>query len=175
LALFLPMLLTTSLPVVIGQNIAAGLTKRVSQSIAVSLKICFFTQLITALFLSYFASCVAGLFTESQTTNHHLVDMLKILPFGYLGLASTIICVSSAKAIFRAKTALYSTLLRVVVLSVPMSYAGMYLAGLEGFYLALLTANITCGIASYLLLRRHLPQLTLFSRVSPSIEAKQFS
>ena len=175
LALFLPMLLTTSLPVVIGQNIAAGQTTRVAHAIAICLKMSVLFQVIIALLLSYFAGCFAGLFSESQLTNSHLADMLKILPFGYLGLAITIICVSSAKAIFQAKTALFTTLLRVLILTVPMSYAGMYLAGLEGFYFALLAANLTCGGISFLLLRQHLPQLTLLGRVSTSIEARQFS
>ena len=153
-ALFLPMALSTSLPIFIGQNYAAGLVERCCLAIRRSLSVSLLVQLVVYLVIIATADWIGGLFSESSQVISLIAFMLWFLPLGYLGQGIVILVVSSMNAMHRPGAALVLSVIRMFVLFVPGAYIGAYLGGLNGLFVGIMTANLIIGIVAYVWLER---------------------
>lgn len=149
LALFLPMALSTSLPIFVGQNFGAGCSERSLGAIKQCIGLTLIVQLAVYLLLIAIANPLAELFSQSQQVIKLIVDLLLFLPLGYAGQGVVILVVSSLNAIHRPKTALLISSIRMLVLFVPAAYIGIYIAGLNGLFIGLLVANLLIGLLAY--------------------------
>ncbi|TQV87934.1 MATE family efflux transporter [Aliikangiella coralliicola] len=153
-ALFLPMALSTSLPIFIGQNYAANLINRCCSAIRKSLLISLAVQLVVYIALVTGANQIAQQFSDSPQVTHLIVYMLWFLPLGYLGQGVVILVVSSLNAMHRPKTALVLSVIRMFGLLVPFAYLGAYLGSLDGLFISMMISNLLIGIIAYLWLNR---------------------
>ncbi len=149
LALFLPMALSTSLPIFVGQNFGAGCTERSLSAIKKCVGLTLLAQLLVYLLLIATAFPLAELFSQSQGVVNMIVNLLWYVPLGYIGQGVVILVVSSLNAMHRPKAALMLTILRMFVLFVPGAYIGIYIAGLNGLFIGLMVANLLVGILAY--------------------------
>ena len=148
LALFLPMALSTSLPVFVGQNYAAGLVERTREAIMRCFKWTLTIQLLVYLLLVLFADTLASVFSESVEVTTLLSNLLWFLPVSYIGLGVAILAVSSLNAMQHSKSAFYLGFLRVFIMFIPAAYVGTYFAGLYGLFIGMIVANIVLAVVA---------------------------
>lgn len=159
LALFIPMALSTSLPIFVGQNFGAGCQVRCLDAVKKSITLTVFVQLTVYLLLVLFAKPLAQLFSDSAKVIELVVFLLWFLPLGYVGSGIAILVGSSLNAIHRAKASLLLGLIRSFALFVPAAYIGAYLAGLDGLFIGLMVANLSIGLLAYLWMLVHFKRI----------------
>ncbi len=172
LALFLPMALSTSLPIFVGQNFGAGCLDRSLSAIEKCLGLTLVVQLLVYLLLILVAFPLAQLFSASQPVISMIVNILWFLPLSYAGQGIVFLVVSSLNAIHRPKSALLLSGLRMFALFVPAAYIGAYLAGFDGLFIGLMVANLLAGLLAYVWIKHVLkPHAPLISS-SPNKQQK---
>ncbi|QTL34331.1 MATE family efflux transporter [Pseudoalteromonas viridis] len=145
LALLLPMVLTTSLPIFVGQNWAANKSLRVRRGIKQALAACLVWQSVIALVLFWGADMLGVGFCKQSFVSQSIELAMCILPVSYAALAGVMLYVSCCNAIGRSTLALNVTLVRLFVLSLPGAYLGAQLNGFQGIVWALALANFVVG------------------------------
>ncbi len=150
LALFLPMALSTSLPIFVGQNFGAGYINRSNLAIKKCMQLTIVTQLLIYLLLILAAKPIAHLFSESNTVINIITTILLFLPIGYAGQGLVILVSSALNAIHRPKSALSLSLIRIFALSLPAAYLGAYFGSLTGLFIGLMIANLIIGLLAYI-------------------------
>ncbi|KNC68095.1 hypothetical protein AC626_06890 [Pseudoalteromonas rubra] len=145
LALLLPMVLTTSLPIFVGQNWAANKSLRVRRGIKQAMAACLVWQSIIALVLFWGADMLGVGFCKQSFVSHSIELAMCILPISYAALAGVMLYVSCCNAIGRTGLALNVTLVRLFALSLPGAYIGAQLSGFQGIIWALALANFMVG------------------------------
>jgi len=153
LALFVPMVLSTTLPIFVGQNFAAGCITRTWDAIKICIQITLISQLVIYLLLLLSADWLASLFSDSLAVKTMITDLLWYLPFSYLGLGVVILAISTLNAMHLAKSALLLNGLRMFGLFVPAAYFGIYWGGLNGLFVGVTSANLLIGLVAFLWLR----------------------
>lgn len=143
LALLLPMVLTTSLPVFVGQNWAAQRPRRIRAGIQLALLVCLLWQLCVALGLFFSADAIGSGFCRYSAISGGISQALKVLPLSYAVLALVMVYVSSCNAMGRSDLALTITAVRLFLLSLPMAVIGAQLNGMQGLIAGLALANVT--------------------------------
>jgi putative MATE family efflux protein len=149
LALFIPMALSTSLPIFVGQNFAAGNMQRAKTAIKKSVALTIVMQLTVYLLLLLSAMPLARLFSDSVSVITLVVFLLSFLPLSYMGSGIAILAGSSLNAIHRPKASLMLAIIRLFILFVPCAYLGAYLGGLNGLFIGLMIANLSIGFIAY--------------------------
>lgn len=149
LALFFPMVLSTSLPIFVGQNVGAGQVQRALDAIKHCLKLSLILQIIVYFVIYLSAEFIAASFSGSLQVTELIEKVLWILPASYAGQAVVILMVSALNAMHRPKEALALSVIRMFGLLVPGAYFGAYLASLEGLFWGLFVANCCIGIVAY--------------------------
>ena len=99
------------------------------------------------------------MFTEEKEIAEVLEIYLWIQPlsFGMLGIA--MLSISVLNALQQPIIAILISVVRLFVLSIPLSYLGASLFGIVGIYMGAAIANTLIGVLSYFLLRARLKQL----------------
>jgi Na+-driven multidrug efflux pump len=148
LLLLLPMVLTTSLPSIIGVNWWSGHRDRVrwflfNSKIAVAL-----CQLLIAIALLIWAEHIAAIFSQDQHIQHSIQLYLTIVPIGFVGAGITIICQSSFNATGHFIKASILSLSHRIVLKLSCGYIGIINHGIEGLFIGILCAHLlSAGLA----------------------------
>lgn len=146
LALLLPMILTTSLPIFIGQNWGAGRVERVRLGLKCALFTCVVWQLMVAVVFYMAADPIAAIFCKQAAVTQSITRALTLLPISYVGVAVAMLYASSCNAVQLPRMALSLYAIRLFVLSLPAALIGAYLAGFVGLLLGLSGANILLGL-----------------------------
>lgn len=145
LALLLPMVLTTSLPIFVGQNWAVKRQSRIRGGVKLALIACLFWQLCVALGLFFSADLIGSGFCRYSVISGGISQALKVLPLSYAVLALVLVYVSSCNAMGRTDLAVYITAARLFLLSLPMAVLGAHWGGINGFIIGLALANVLVG------------------------------
>lgn len=146
LALLLPMVLTTSLPIFIGQNWGAGRVERVRLGLKWALLCCVVWQLVVAAFFYLAADPIAAIFCKQAAVTQGITRALTLLPVSYIGVAVAMLYASSCNALQLPRMALCLCVIRLFVLSLPAALLGAYLGGFDGLLIGLSAANIVLGL-----------------------------
>ncbi|ESP92245.1 MATE family efflux transporter [Pseudoalteromonas luteoviolacea] len=156
LALLLPMVLTTSLPIFVGQNWEANKALRVRRGIKLSVLVCIVWQLVVSLVLFFGADLLGVGFCQKTFVSKSIELALTVLPLSYIALAATMLYVSCCNATGRSMIALNVSILRLFGLSIPFAYFGAYVAGFSGIVWGLALANVILGLGllAYCVLQR---------------------
>ncbi len=153
--LIAPMIFTASIPTLIGHNYFASNKERCQGILRHALFTVIWIQLLIAgLVYSYSDSIfnLLGLQTEATTI---LICFFKIVPFSYTGLGAILIVVSALNAMQNAKIALIFTLVRTVIIYLPIVVVGNQLAGIEGIFFGFFISNILAASLAWHMLNRH--------------------
>ena len=138
-----PMALGSALSPFIGQNWGAHLLVRVSDGIRRSIRFGLYWGLGGALALMLAAPWVADAFTDDPKVKTQLILYLQVIPIGYAFLSVSSIASSSFNAVDRAKKATWLSIMRSLVLAIPMAYLGGQLDGLRGVFGGLVLAYLS--------------------------------
>jgi len=149
LALFIPMALSTSLPIFVGQNFGAGCINRSREAINKSLLLTVTAQVFIVFLLILIAEPLASSFSDSEVVVQLITFLLYLLPIGYAGKGVAILVGSSLNAIHRPHSAFILTLIKMCFLYVPAAYIGAYFYGLNGLFVGLMVANLLMGLTAY--------------------------
>ena len=149
LILILPMLLTTSLPVFIGQNWGCGYINRVRQGWKLTVFACVSFQIVLAIILWNLAHFIAGHFCGETQVRQIIEQSLSIVPVSFAGLGIALISISATKAMGLANDGLNLSLKRFIILLLPACYIGEQLAGVTGFFIGMAIANFLIGLICF--------------------------
>ncbi|MBX2799598.1 MAG: MATE family efflux transporter [Myxococcales bacterium] len=139
------MALSSGLSPFVGQNWGAHLPKRVAEAFSVSARFSMAWGALAWLGMLGAAPVVAAAFTDEPTVHADIVLYLRVVPVGY-GAYSVMMMVSAAfNAVDRAMRATVLSVLRSVVLAVPLALVGSSLFGLTGIFGALAISSIAAA------------------------------
>lgn len=139
---------------VISYNYGAKENKRVKQGIAFNTAVGAVYTLVAWALIFFFPCFWFRIFSDDATLNTQGAEMLKIYFFGFVFMAFQFAGQSTFQALGDAKHAITFSLLRKVVIVVPLTLILPYLGfGVHGVFLAEPISNIIGGICCYLTMR----------------------
>lgn len=154
LLLLLPMVLTTSLPSIVGINWWSGHRQRVASVLFQSKILVVVWQLLIALLLYLYASEVADMFRQEQHVRHSIEHYLTLVPIGFIGAGITIICQSSFNATGHYVKASLLSIAHRMVLKLGCCYIGIEYYGVSGLFIGILTAHLLSALFAFILNRK---------------------
>ncbi|MEO0369081.1 MAG: MATE family efflux transporter [Pseudomonadota bacterium] len=153
--------LSSTLPMFIGQNLGAQKLSRVRDAITLCFRFTLVWQLVVALILLLTAKHIAAIFTSDPAVANIIIWFLWLTPLSH-GFAGNVILINVAMNVLgKPKLALYINLARLLVLTVPPAYLGLYLAGVQGLFLAIVFGNLVAYFIAKVLLDRTLSELNI--------------
>jgi putative MATE family efflux protein len=153
-ALMMISALGSVLIIFIGQNISQKKFSRIFQALRYSGTFSFTWGFIVFLIFTILGKQIASVFSDHIPVIEITAKYLKIvgLSYGFQGLV--MISNASFNGINKPLPATFFSLLRMIVLYVPLAWLGSILFSLPGVFWAAFTANIITGITSFIFLHR---------------------
>ena len=134
----------------VGQNLGAGKTERIDDAIRHSAKFCLGLGLAIALGLWILAPALSALFSDEAEVIAVSTDYLRLVPVSY-GAAGLVMVVNAAfNGAGKPLPAVVVSLLRTLVIYVPLAWAASRWLGVDGIFAAACFSNLVCGIIAYL-------------------------
>ena len=142
-----------SLSAIIGPFVGQNLSAKKSERIYLALKQCSVFCLIFGLIFSYFLIAFRNslplLFSQNVTVINSASLFLLIAPISY-GAYGVVMTMNAAfNGMGKPVPAVAISLIRMIVIYVPMAYFLQYFLGIGGIYLSYAIANILSGIVAY--------------------------
>ncbi|MEX2367829.1 MAG: MATE family efflux transporter [Pseudohongiellaceae bacterium] len=154
LSLIVVMALSSTLPMFIGQNIGAGRNDRARRALMGCLQFVLGFQILVYLFLWLFSGALAAGFSDNPQVISIIRIYLLILPLTYGAHGVVVLVMVSLNVLRRPRTALMLTVIRLLVLYLPLAWAGSQLWGISGLFAGAACGNVLAGILAYSLIRR---------------------
>lgn len=133
----------------VGQNWGAKQYRRVFNGLNVSFKFVSIWGAGTSICLWVFARPLAELFTDNITAVDSAVMYLHIVPISFLFLGIIMLTSSTANGIGLPTPSLVMSLMRLIIIFIPLAFLFRSIFDLAGIYLATSLANIIVGIGAY--------------------------
>ncbi len=133
----------------VGQNWGAERYDRAFQALFISFKFVTFWSLTIACILWLFASPLSALFADEKAVVDSATQYLHIIPVSYMFLGLIMLTSAAANGIGTPLPSLLMSLLRLLVLYVPLAWVLGDMYGLNGIYAATSLANIVVGIGAF--------------------------
>ncbi|PIE25287.1 MAG: MATE family efflux transporter [Neptuniibacter caesariensis] len=159
LSLLVCLALSMTLPPFISQNFGAGNISRVKAAYKWVVGFAVLWQGLVFLMLLLVADSIAGLFSDTDAVKTFIVLWIFIVPLGFAFQAVTFLTASSFNALHQPMRAMRISLVRLFVFSLPLSWLGSQLAGIQGMFAALVIANLLVSITAWLAMQRFLRTL----------------
>jgi putative MATE family efflux protein len=147
---------TAGMGPLVGQNWGARHFDRVWRTLELTYGFAVAWGVIVAMVLGLFGHLVMALFSDAEAVRQAGVWYLYLVPITYGGYGVIIITNAACNAVGKPLFASALNLSRTFVVYVPGALLGAWLLGLHGIYLAAAAANVTVGVAAYLLGRQRL-------------------
>jgi putative MATE family efflux protein len=144
----------------VGQNWGAGKPDRVLGAMRMSYLFSLALGAVTFLIAVVAAEPIAGLFDDDPAVISTVVLYLLIISSSYGPQGVLLLSTSGFNALSKPLPAVVLSLLRMVVLWVPLAYLGSELFGLAGIFWAGFFANILGGTAAWIWFTRRLTRLS---------------
>lgn len=139
-----------------GQNLGARKTQRLTEALRVLTVFCLGLGLLLAILLWGFGRPLAGLFSEHARVLSVAAFYLAVVPFSY-GAYGIVMSVNAAfNGLGKPMPAMVLSAGRVVYVFLPLAFAGQWLFGLEGIFVASALANVLVGVWAWSWLRRYI-------------------
>ncbi len=146
--------LSSTLPMFIGQNLGAGRPDRVYQAMMGCLKFALVFQAGVYAVLLIAAPYIAGAFSDNPEVTSVIRTFLLILPLTYGAHGVVILVMVSLNVLRRPRTALLTTVVRLLCLYLPLAYLGSVLWGVTGIFVGAAIGNIVAGVIAYGIIKR---------------------
>lgn len=140
----------------VGQNSSAGLSKRVHQSVKLSMLFLVIWGLLLLVTIHFFSDPLSHLFIKDPKVDDVTRFYLYCIPFNYFGFGGTLLASSFFNGLKEPSYGVWLASLRVVVLILPLAYIGGEWQGLKGLLVGVSIANLISGISSLLLVHSKL-------------------
>jgi putative MATE family efflux protein len=134
---------------VVGQNLGAGKVERVHQAVAISVRFCFLSGVVTALILALFGGAIAGLFSDEARVTAVAQNYLWVTPISYGGAGAVMVCCAAFNGLGLPGRAVVVSVLRMLALTLPLAYLSAPFLGLFGVFAAGSLANLIAGVVAY--------------------------
>ncbi len=151
--LLLPFALSGAVSPFVGQNYGAHLRARVSEGLQKSMVFAVGWGACAAALIMLLAPWLAEQFSSDSGVQQQLVTYLRIVPVGYAFIGAVAICSSAFNAVDRATRSTVLSVLRSLVLAIPLAILGNAVAGLTGLFLGLVSASVVSAILGAIWMR----------------------
>lgn len=146
LVLIAPIALSSGLSPFIGQNWGAHLQKRVAEAFRISVRFSVAWGLAVFVVLLPAAPYVASVFSEDPEVQRGITLYLRIVPIGFAGYGAMTMSSSAFNAMDHAVRSTWLSVVRSIVIVVPLAWVGSTLFGLAGIYAALATGSTAAAL-----------------------------
>jgi Na+-driven multidrug efflux pump len=143
----------------IGQNLSAGKEGRILESIRLSMLFCVGSGLLIAVILATSASALPTLFSDNDSVLGVARLFLIIAPIGYAGYGLVMTINAAFNGMGRPMPGVVVSLMRTILLYVPLAIVGKYFYGIAGIFAAYAAANIITGFVAYAWIKRTIHKL----------------
>ncbi|MBE0477250.1 MAG: MATE family efflux transporter [Coriobacteriia bacterium] len=140
------MALGSALVPFVGQNWGAGDKARIGRAVRVAITIASAWGAMVWLLSMAVGETVAAAFNSDPTVIRTVTSYMAIVFPSYVALGIFTTVTNSLNALHRPMSSMVLSLLRMLVLYVPLAYAGSALLGLDGVWWAALSANVVSGV-----------------------------
>ena len=138
----------------VGQNLGAGKPERIREALRRCAAFCMLFGLSLAVVLGVAAVFLIELFSHDPQVLSVGAAYLWLVPVSY-GAAGMVMVVNAAfNGMGRPFPAVVVSCLRMVVIYLPLAYAGSLIAGVYGIFIATGVANLLAGLIAFLWIRR---------------------
>jgi len=154
--LALVMALSSTITPFVGQNWGAGKTERVQQAVRFAQIFSVIWGVFLAVLLILFNQPISGVFNDDPLVMSNLQTYLWLVPISY-GLFGVLQVSNSAlNALNRPLDSAGLSILRLIVLYIPLAIIGSQLFDLGGIFAGAMLSNIGAGVFAWYWLRRYL-------------------
>lgn len=154
LCLLVVFALSSTLPMFIGQNIGAGYADRARQALYGAIRFSVILQVAIWLLMLASATALTSLFNSNNQVTTIASYYLWVVPLSHGAQAVAIFVMVSLNVIKRPKTALLTTILRLLLLNLPLAYLGGQIAGVTGLFCGFTVGNLISGLLAWRILNR---------------------
>ena len=142
LVLIAPIALSSGLSPFVGQNYGAHLQKRVAAGFRVATRFSVLWGLGAFVLLLPTAPLIAAAFTSDADVARNITLYLRIVPLGYAGYGAMMMVSSAFNAMDHAVKSTMLSILRSIVIAVPVAWLGSLVLGLSGVFVGLMVSSI---------------------------------
>ena len=133
----------------VGQNLSAGREDRILHALRLCTAFCIVSGLTIAAVLALLANFLPSLFSESTAVVSVARQFLWIAPIGYGAYGMVMVMNASFNGMGQPLPGVAISVGRILVLYLPLAFAGMYLFDAQGIFAAYALANIVSGVVAY--------------------------
>tara|TARA_R110001583_G_scaffold164205_4_gene316705 strand:- start:736 stop:1839 length:1104 start_codon:yes stop_codon:yes gene_type:complete len=145
--------LTSTIPVFVGQNFAAGRHERIWQALSISVRFILVWQIVVWLALWAISPFLATIFSQDQVVIDQIVVYLMIMPVGYAGMGIVLCANSALNALQKTSVSMLLNLVRLSAFYVPLAWLGGHYYGFEGLLFGASVGNLIAGLIVWVLIR----------------------
>jgi len=138
----------------VGQNLSAGKEDRIQTSLRLCAGFCIASGLFIAGGLALASGFLPTLFSESPEVIHVAKTFLWIAPISYGAYGIVMVVNAAFNGLGNPMPGVMISVTRILVLYVPLAFAGRALFGVAGIFGAYAVANILSGVLGYFWARR---------------------
>jgi len=142
LFLLVPMVLTTSMPAIVGSNYWVGNKQRVKQAYLITFTAIILSQLIIAVLLFFYSSYLSAFLCSQSTVASYISRYFVWVSWGYLSIGCVMVYQSCLNAKGKSMQALVLGTLHRIVLLLPFAYLGSVYALKNDFYQGMLFGHV---------------------------------
>lgn len=133
----------------VGQNLAAGKQDRILRSLRLSMLFCIASGLAIAALLALLSDFLPGLFSDDEQATAVTRLFLLIVPLSYGAYGVVMIMNAAFNGLGEPMPGVLVSLIRILVLYVPLALVAMQLFDVTGVFTAYAIANILTGVLAY--------------------------
>ncbi len=133
----------------VGQNVSAGKEGRIFLALRLDAIFCLVAGLVIALMLALLADWIPLLFSDNPNVTDVATQYLYIVPISYGAYGIVMIMNASFNGMGKPMPAVHISLARMVLIYLPLAFAGNRYFGITGIFAAYAVANILTGIIAY--------------------------
>lgn len=134
---------------VVGQNLSAGKTDRIHEALNLCTRFCLALGLVLAILLVGLGQPVAALFSDDARVVAVATWYFRIVPLSYGAAGMVMIMNASFNGMGRPMPAVAVSVMRMVVIYLPLAWAGSAWLGYPGIFAAYTVANLICGFGAW--------------------------
>ncbi len=146
LILIAPLALSSGLSPFIGQNYGAHLQMRVADGFRMATRFSVLWGLGAFLLMLPSAPLIAGVFTNEPEVAKHITLYLRVVPIGYASYGAMMMVSSAFNAMDHAVQSTVLSVLRSVLIAVPVAWVGSAFLGLTGVFVGLVVGSLVSAV-----------------------------
>ena len=133
----------------VGQNVSAGKESRILRALRLCMMFCVVSGLLIAASLAILADFLPSLFSSNADVVNMAALFLWIAPISYGTYGMVMVMNAAFNGLGRPMPAVGISVGRIIVLYLPLAFAGMVLFDAAGIFAAYAIANVISGIVAY--------------------------